>query len=112
MRISVDFDGTIVAHEGDHVPHALDSLKTLINDGHKVFLWTLRSGESLDNALRYLDKAGVIISGANVQSTWTDSPKTCASCYIDDAAIGCPLIEMPEGKPCVDWLSVMNLLGY
>ncbi len=48
--IAVDFDGTIV---DDNYPNigkpktfAFDTLKRLQNDGHRLILWTYRSGKS------------------------------------------------------------------
>ena len=37
------------------------------------------------------------------QEKWTNSPKIFANYYIDDAAIGVPLIFDPGNKPFVDW---------
>ena len=38
------------------------------------------------------------------QKDWTDSPKAYGHIYIDDAAIGCPLVEVENcNKLCVDW---------
>ena len=46
MTIAVDFDGTIVTHEypkiGKERTFATDTLKHLIQDGHKLILWTVR----------------------------------------------------------------------
>jgi len=39
------------------------------------------------------------------QDRWTDSPKCYANIFIDDAALGCPLIET-DGRSVVDWLKV------
>ena len=46
--IGIDFDGTIVEHKypeiGNPVPGALETMKDLIQQGHKIILWTMRSG--------------------------------------------------------------------
>ena len=48
MTIAVDFDGTIVEHEypkiGKEIPFAIDTLKMLIKDRHKLILWSVREG--------------------------------------------------------------------
>ena len=48
MIIAVDFDGTIVEHKypeiGQEVPFAIDTLKMLIKDQHRLILWSVREG--------------------------------------------------------------------
>ena len=44
--IAVDFDGTIVTHEypkiGTEIPFAIETLKMLIRDHHRLILWSVR----------------------------------------------------------------------
>jgi hypothetical protein len=119
MFICVDFDGTIVDHKypeiGEPVPHALKWLKRFNQQGANLILFTMRSdgqkhGPVLTNALQYLKKNGIKLYAVNEnpsQSSWTNSPKAYGNVYIDDSAVGCPLIH-PKGfnKPCVDWEKV------
>ena len=116
--IGVDFDGTIVKHAypdiGEPVPYAIDSLKDLAAAGHRILLWTMRDGDRLMDALRYLHGEGVELWAANTNpdQSWSDSPKAYCHVYIDDAALGCPLIEDEDGgRPYVDWGAVQDLLG-
>ena len=55
MVIAVDFDGTIVEHRypeiGEEIPFAIDTLKMLIADRHKVILYTMRNGKLLDERI-------------------------------------------------------------
>ena len=55
MTIAVDFDGTVVEHEypkiGEERPHATEVLRKLMEDGHKLILWTVREGPLLDEAI-------------------------------------------------------------
>ena len=55
MTIAVDFDGTIVEHRypkiGNEIPFAIQTLKMLIQDHHKLILWSVREGELLDEAV-------------------------------------------------------------
>jgi hypothetical protein len=44
------------------------------------------------------------------QKEWTSSPKTYAQMYIDDAALGVPLITGKHAKPYVDWNLIYELL--
>ena len=53
--IAVDFDGTIVTHEypkiGREIPFAIETLKMLIRDQHRLILWSVREGELLQEAV-------------------------------------------------------------
>ena len=111
MYICVDFDGTIVDHDypniGKPAPQAIHYLKEWQRRGAKLILFTMRSGEKLDEAVEYLEGEGIKLVGVNTnpnQHNWTESPKAYGQIYVDDAAFGCPKI-FPEGfkRPCVMW---------
>lgn len=117
--IAVDFDGTIVEHAypnlGEPVPKAIEVLRTLQKKGWRIILWTMRSGETLDQAVRYCLENGIQLFGVNEnpdQKSWTSSPKAYAHFYIDDAAFGCPLVHTLSQngealkRPYVDWEKV------
>ena len=116
--IAVDFDGTIVTHAYPHigrpVPNALPVLKKLQAQGTQLILWTMRSGDKLDEAVRYCEENGVTFWGINrnpAQSEWTDSPKAYAPIYIDDAALGCPtLFDEGTNRVMVNWREVQSIL--
>ena len=59
MTIAVDFDGTIVEHHypeiGKEIPFATRTLKQLIDDGHKLILWSVREGKLLDEAVEWCE---------------------------------------------------------
>lgn len=116
MIIAVDFDGTIVEHEypdiGPPVPRAIRTLQDLVAAGHKIILWTMRDGEHLAAAVGYLAEHGVALWGANrnPDQDWSASPKAYAHIYIDDAAVGCPLVRGGEGRPYVNWAAVRERL--
>ena len=119
MYLCVDFDGTIIDHVypkiGRPVPHAIKWLKRFNAQGANIILFTMRSdgkrdGKVLSEAVIYLKDNGITLFGINEnksQKSWTKSPKAYGDFYIDDSAVGCPLIH-PEGfsRPCVDWESV------
>jgi len=119
MYICVDFDGTIVDHAfpaiGKPVPHAIKWLKRFTLLGANLILFTTRSdgqkfGDVLTDAVNYLKSNDIELFGINInptQTTWTSSPKPFGHFYIDDAAVGCPLIH-PKGfiRPCVNWKKV------
>lgn len=122
--IAVDFDGTCVEHEfpkvGADVPHAERVLKRLSEEGVLFILWTMRSdgagidgGDYLSDAVEWFAAKKIPIWGINRnpnQSNWTASPKAYAPLYIDDAALGCPLIHVEGKRSYVDWLAVEKIL--
>ena len=118
MIIAVDFDGTCVYHEfpvvGGDVPNAVDVLKELANR-HKLILYTMRSGDKLEDAIAWFREREIPLWAANgnpQQASWTRSPKVYAHKYIDDAAVGVPLIYDPTvcARPFVDWIKVQEIL--
>lgn len=117
--IAVDFDGTIVTHMypaiGNDVPNAIKVLHKLQEQGTQLILWTMRSGQELQEAVDYCTSKGITFWGINenpAQSEWTSSPKAYAPAYIDDAAIGCPLLPDKSGseRPMVNWREVEAIL--
>lgn len=116
--ICVDFDGTCVMHEypriGADIPHAVEVLKKLNENQVKIILWTMRSGEYLQEAVEWFAERGIEIWAANEnpqQKHWTQSPKAYAPVYIDDAALGCPLKFLNDGsRPFADWVEIEKLL--
>ena len=100
MVIAVDFDGTIVEHKypaiGKEIPFAIDTLKTLAAEGHKLILWTSRDGELLDQALDFCKERGLEFyavnsnypPGALFSNKAGKSCKVVADVYIDDRNVG------------------------
>ena len=115
MTIAIDFDGTCVTHEYPEVGRdlgAITTLKTLVDNGHKLILLTMRSGKTLEDAKHWFEERGIILYGVNEnpsQKRWTESPKVYANLYIDDANLGTPLIKnsIASDKPYVDWKLVL-----
>ena len=65
MVIAVDFDGTIVRHRypaiGEELPFAIETLKKLQKDGHKLILWSVREGKLLDEAVNSVSVEGKVV---------------------------------------------------
>jgi len=108
--IGIDFDGTIVRHEypqiGATIFMALETIKELIENGHRIILYTMRSGKELEAALKFIRGQGIHLYGINEnpsQKEWTDSPKVYCHIYIDDANLGVPLVRMKSIRSWVDW---------
>ena len=136
MEICIDFDGTCVTHEFPKVGKdigAVPVLKRLIEHGHNLILFTMRSdidnpkseeygiipkgGKYLTDAVNWFKENGIDLYGINMNPTqqgWTHSPKAYAQLYIDDAALGCPLsveyIDGQDSRTYVDWESVESHL--
>jgi len=112
MIIAVDFDGTCVTHEYPKVGRDIGAqpvLKKFVELGHKLILYTMRSGQYLDDAVKWFEDNDIPLYGINenpTQKEWTESPKAYANLYIDDAAFGAPLVleAMVYGeRPYIDW---------
>lgn len=96
--IAVDFDGTIVEHKypdiGKEMLFAFDTLKALQNKGHKLILWTFRTGKPLEEAVEYCRKNGVEFYAVNKNypeekfDPETMSRKIEANIFIDDRNVG------------------------
>ena len=134
MVICIDFDGTCVSHEFPKVGKDIGAapvLRELIVAGHKLILYTMPSdrlvaghtddptiqditGTFLQDAVDWFKKNHIelyAIQQNPSQHQWTTSPKCYAEMYIDDCALGIPLIQDSlERKPFVDWARVKQLL--
>jgi hypothetical protein len=100
MRIALDFDGTVVENGsypgiGEALPGAIATLLRIQELGAKIFLWTCRGGQELEDAQKYLLRRGVAL---NVPVFLSGSGKPLADLYIDDRGLGAPLT--PKG---LDW---------
>ena len=120
--LAVDFDGTCVTHEYPEIGRDIGAppvLRDAVEAGAKLILWTMRSGEPLEDAVRWFANHNLPLYGINrnpTQHTWTQSPKAYAHVFIDDAGLGCPLITPSvywgdQERPYVDWTAVRHLLG-
>ena len=111
MYIAIDFDGTCVTHDYPRVGKdigAVPVLKKLIDSGHQLILNTMRSGKELKDAVQWFIDNDIPLYGVNenpTQKSWTASPKVYAHLYIDDAALGCPLMfdHAVSNRPFVNW---------
>lgn len=134
MEICIDFDGTCVTHEFPRVGKdigAIPVLNKLADAGHNLILFTMRSdieevksndygihkqaGKYLTDAVNWFKENDIKLYGINInpsQTSWTKSPKAYGQLYIDDAALGCPLIYNPDisDRPFVDWVKVEEML--
>jgi len=67
--IAIDFDGTIVEHDypaiGKEMMFAFATIKELQKKGHKLILFTYRTGALLDEAVEYCKQNGVEFYAVN-----------------------------------------------
>jgi len=117
LIVAVDFDGTCVTHEYPKVGRFIGAqqvLKKIVDEGGKLILWTMRDGEHLQDAIDWFEENNIPLFGIQrnpEQDSWTKSPKAYAKLYIDDAALGVPLINGLKGeRPFVDWGKVSDML--
>ena len=113
MTIAIDFDGTIVEDRypeiGEERPFAIDTLKMLIRDRHKLILWTVREGETLEDAVEWCRQRGVEFYAINrdypeetLDNNQHFSRKIKADVWIDDRNIG--------GLP--DWGTIYRMISH
>ncbi len=114
MIIAVDFDGTIVEHRypeiGRERPFAIETLKMLIADHHRLILWSVREGQLLEDAVKWCKDRGVEFYAVNKdypEENGTEnnnhfSRKLKVDLFIDDRNIG--------GLP--DWGTIYQMITY
>ncbi|NBV04178.1 MAG: hydrolase [Cytophagia bacterium] len=96
--IAVDFDGTVVEHAypaiGREMLFAFATLKRLQERGHKLILWSIREGKTLQEAVDYCKANGVEFYAVNanfpgeVLEPGVSARKVNADIFIDDRNVG------------------------
>lgn len=111
MTIAVDFDGTIVEDRypeiGRERPFATATLRKLIEDKHRLILWSVREGDRLDEAVEWCRQKGVQFYAVNKDFEEDDretnknySRKLKVDLFIDDRNVG--------GLP--DWGTIYDII--
>ncbi len=97
LIIAVDFDGTIVEDAypriGKPILFAFETLKKLQSEGHRLILWTYRSGYRLDEAVKFCEDNDIHFYAVNSSFPEEEysnevSRKINADLFIDDRNIG------------------------
>ena len=95
--IAIDFDGTIVEDEfpkiGKPMLFAFETLKKLQEEGHRLILWTYRSGSKLKDAVDFCKDNGIEFYAVNEsydqeKMSTKISRKINADIFVDDRNIG------------------------
>ena len=99
-------------------------LQELVERGHKLILWTIRSGKYLEDAVNWCKKKGIELYGVNENPDFLHDEKARKVFFdlvIDDKSIGIPVAafyDAPRSRVqrVVDWeflkeeLKKLNLL--
>ncbi len=97
LIIAIDFDGTIVEDGypkiGKPMIFAFETIKKLQEDGHRLILWTYRSGRKLQEAVDFCKEKGIEFYAVNKNYPEEEfdgkiSRKIHADLFIDDRNIG------------------------
>ena len=97
LTIAVDFDGTIAEDLypkiGKPMPFAFETMKMLQDKGHRLILWTVRTGKPLREAVEFCKNHGIEFYAVNnefeeEQFSGRNSRKINADIFIDDRNIG------------------------
>ena len=97
LILAIDFDGTIVDDAypkvGKPKLFAIETLKKLQADGHRLILWTYRCGVPLEEAVAFCKSKGIEFYAVNKsfpeeQFDASKSRKIHADLFIDDRNIG------------------------
>jgi hypothetical protein len=113
MVIAVDFDGTIVEHRypsiGKELPFAIETLRKLATEGHRLILWTVREGRYLDDAVEFCRSRGLEFYAINRDYPEEEQErnnhftrKLKADLWIDDRNLG--------GLP--DWGTIYEMIRH
>lgn len=95
--IAVDFDGTIVEDGypkiGEPKIFAFETLRKLQSEGHRLILWTYRSGKRLDEAVAFCKENNLEFYAVNKnfpEEVYDEkySRKIHADLFIDDRNVG------------------------
>lgn len=117
MIIAVDFDGTCVKHRFPLIGQGIGAepyLKMMVERGHKLILFTVRSGKFLDDAVKWFEINEIPLYSIQTnpnQRLISSSPKVLANLYIDDLALGCPVLKDELGLFYVDWPKLWEIFN-
>ncbi len=93
MIIAVDFDGTVVSHRypkiGELKEGAKEALVAFHEAGHKIIIWTCRTGQQERDVRSFLQENGIPFDTINNPIMGADmgTRKVFADMYIDDKAV-------------------------
>lgn len=110
--IAVDFDGTLCVNAwpeiGDPINSVINYVKHRQANGARIILWTNRVGVALENAVKWCEENGIILSAVNenlpeiIEAFGGDTRKIFANEYLDDRAL------LPETICMMEYYTLQN----
>lgn len=100
--IAVDFDGTLCTNKYPDIGEANEQVVTYVRAmkefGYRIILWTCRSGDLLQEAVKWCKEQGIMLDAVNenlpdiIEYFGADTRKIYAHEYIDDKS--CTLFKL------------------
>lgn len=110
LVFAVDFDGTVVTNAYPNMGRPIGAapvLRKLVENGHRLILYTVRAGKPLQDAIDWYRNNEIELYGVNHnpgQLTWApDSKKIFFDLCLDDRNYGTPLTDVGTQK-VFDWV--------
>lgn len=107
LALAIDFDGTIVGHAYPHIGKPIKDAKEVIcrlkDRGHKIIIWTARTGKDLERVKTWLIKNKYPFDAINrnvINAPYRSWPKIYCDLIIDDRNIG----------GLLDWLEIEQIV--
>ena len=104
--MAIDFDGTLVADEFPNIGRKREYMCNLVKELHsrgvKVILWTSRTGEHLENAIKWCKDHSIPLDAVNqnipevIELTGCDTRKVFADVYVDDKSCPAKVLELRQ----------------
>ena len=98
MIIAIDFDGTLHTGKwpgiGSPAPYAVEVMRQLKADGHRLVIWTCREGDQQTDMINWLLEHDIPFDRVNdnfpdqTQMYKSNSRKVYAHLYIEDKQVG------------------------
>jgi hydroxymethylpyrimidine pyrophosphatase-like HAD family hydrolase len=101
---AIDFDGTLVDANLKPLPYAIYVMNRIKEHGGEIAIWTCRTGEDLQIAIRILNENNIPYDCINetlpsfVNQWGNDGRKIWAEVYIDDLSI--------HNRNGIDWYEI------
>ena len=110
LVFAIDFDGTVVTNAYPNIGRPIGAapvLRQLVENGHRLILYTIRTGKPLQDAIDWYQDNGIALYGVNRnpgQFSWApDAKKIFFDLCLDDRNYGTPLTDVGTQK-VFDWV--------
>ena len=110
LVFAIDFDGTVVTNAYPNIGRPIGAapvLRQLVENGHRLILYTIRTGKPLQDAIDWYQDNEIELYGVNHnpgQFSWApDAKKIFFDLCLDDRNYGTPLTDVGTQK-VFDWV--------